>query len=73
MDMAFVDMFISGDWKNVATNIIKPTQIGINRNKYTFANIIGAPTNFKNQTLRFCQFLSKLLKYISRDRPFNRD
>jgi hypothetical protein len=34
--LKYTPPLISCDWQNQATNIIKPTQTGVNREKYTF-------------------------------------
>ncbi len=61
----YTPLVIEGADKNKQLTNMKPTQTGINRNKWTFLNykIIGAPKKFKNQlrpldrpgSVNFCQ------------------
>jgi hypothetical protein len=72
----YAPLVIGGTDKNKQLAIIKPTQTGINRNKWTFCNIKSSepPKNSKPAAslskAKFYKFLSKFLKSISWDSPF---
>jgi hypothetical protein len=56
----YIQLVISGDRQKYAANIVKPTQIGIKRNKYTFY-VIKLSEPFKNLKTSRVPFLGLVL------------